>query len=71
LRNALQGVHLLHCPIAGCCLINFLAVVDGPDQWTAPSWVQEAVPGGTWRRSPGWHLAVTDMLTAVPQSPGW
>jgi salicylate hydroxylase len=65
------GAHLLHYPISDGQIINFLAVVDGPARWTAPGWMQDAEPGE--HRSPftGWHPAVTEMLTAVPQSPRW
>ena len=65
------GAHLLHYPIAGGALINFLAVIDGPDQWTAPAWMQDAAPGAPLAAFTGWHPAVTQMLTAVPQSPRW
>jgi len=65
------GAHLLHYPIDGGALINFLAVVDGPEQWTAPAWMQDAGPGARLAAFTGWHPAVTEMITAVPQSPRW
>jgi hypothetical protein len=65
------GAHLLHYPIAGGSLINFLAVVEGPQRWTAPAWMDAAAPGAHLETFAGWHLAVTKMLTAVPQSPRW
>ena len=46
------GAHLLHFPIADGSVINFLAVVEGPGQWTAPAWMAGAEPVHTWRRSP-------------------
>jgi salicylate hydroxylase len=39
------GAHLLHYPIAGGRLINFLAVIEGPARWTAPAWMETAAPG--------------------------
>jgi len=65
------GAHLLHYPIDGGRLVNFLAVIDGPPQWTAPAWLEEAAPGAHLAPFAGWHPAVTEMLAAVPQSPRW
>ena len=63
--------HLLHYPIAGGSLINFMAVIEGPARWTAPTWMKAAAPGAHLAAFTGWHPAVTQMLTAVPQSPRW
>jgi hypothetical protein len=65
------GAHLLHYPIDGGRLINFLAVIDTPGQWTAPGWMEAAPDGAHLKAFAGWHPAVTDMLSAVPQSPRW
>jgi salicylate hydroxylase len=65
------GAHLLHYPIDGGSVINFLAVIDGPPRWTAPGWLEEAPPGAHLEAFAGWHPAVTEMLAAVPQSPRW
>jgi salicylate hydroxylase len=65
------GAHLLHYPIAGGSVINFLAVIEGPDQWTASAWMEVAEPGAHLEAFAGWHPAVTEMLSAVPQSPRW
>jgi salicylate hydroxylase len=65
------GAHLLHYPISGGQIINFLAVVDGPDRWTAPLWQEQAAPGAHLAPFAGWHPAVTEMLAAAPQSPRW
>ena len=65
------GAHLLHYPIQGGSVINFLAVIDGPERWTAPAWLEEAAPGAHLAPFANWHPAVTEMLTAVPQSPRW
>jgi salicylate hydroxylase len=65
------GAHLLHYPISGGQIINFLAVIDGPSRWTAPAWMEQAPPGAHLEPFAGWHPAVAEMLTAVPQSPRW
>ncbi len=65
------GAHLLHYPVSGGRLINFLAVVEGPERWTAPAWMETAAPGAHLAAFDGWHPAVTEMIGAVPQSPRW
>jgi salicylate hydroxylase len=65
------GAHLLHYPVDGGSVINFLAVIEGPQQWTAPAWMAPAEPGAHLVRFAGWHPAVTEMLSAVPQSARW
>jgi salicylate hydroxylase len=65
------GAHLLHYPICGGTLINFLAVIDEPAQWTAPAWMEQAEPGAHLRAFAGWHPAVIELIGAVPQSPRW
>jgi salicylate hydroxylase len=65
------GAHLLHYPIDGGRLINFLAVIDEPREWTAPGWMDQAEPGGHLKAFAGWHPAVTEMIGAAPQSPRW
>jgi salicylate hydroxylase len=61
--------HLLHFAIDAGKVINFLAVVDEPAQWTAPSWMAPAEPGAHLAPFAGWHPAVLEMIGAVPQSP--
>src|SRR5215467_96110 len=56
------GAHLLHYPIAGGSLINFLAVVEGPRQWTAPAWMEAAAPGSHLEAFTGWDPAAHAML---------
>ena len=65
------GAHLLHYPIAGGSLINFLAVVEGPSYWTSPAWMDVAEAGAHLEAFSGWHPAVTEMIGAAPQSPRW
>jgi salicylate hydroxylase len=65
------GAHLLHYPISGGSLINFLAVIDEPARWTAPAWMADAEPGALLNAFAGWHPAVTEIVGAVPQSPRW
>jgi salicylate hydroxylase len=65
------GAHLLHYPICGGELINFLAVIDAPARWVAPGWMEPAEPGAHLEAFAGWHPAVTELIGAVPQSPRW
>jgi salicylate hydroxylase len=65
------GAHLLHYPISGGTMINFLAVIDGPEVWPGPAWMEAAEPGAHLQPFAGWHPAVTEMIGAVPQSPRW
>ena len=65
------GAHLLHYPISGGSVINFLAVIDEPDQWTTPAWTEPAEPGAHLKAFAGWHRGVTELIGAVPQSPRW
>ncbi len=65
------GAHLLHYPVDGGRVINFLAVIDGPARWTAPAWMEPAAPGAHLEAFAGWHPAVTEMIGAAPQSPRW
>ena len=61
--------HLLHFSIDGGKVINFLAVVDEPARWSAPTWIAPAEPGAHLAAFAGWHPAVVEMIGAVPQSP--
>ena len=65
------GAHLLHYPISGGSVINFLAVIDTPERWTAPAWMEAAESGANLEAFAGWHPAVTEMIGAAPQSPRW
>jgi salicylate hydroxylase len=65
------GAHLLHYPICGGKLINFLAVIDEPATWTASAWMEPAEPDAHSKEFAGWHPAVTELISAVPQSPRW
>jgi salicylate hydroxylase len=65
------GAHLLHYPVSGGSVINFLAVTDEPARWTATDWTEPSPPGAHLAAFSGWHPAVTEMIGAVPQSPRW
>jgi salicylate hydroxylase len=65
------GAHLLHFPVSQGSVINFLAVVDEPEQWRNAAWTEAAAPGAHLRAFAGWHAAVTELISAVPQSPRW
>lgn len=61
--------HLLHYLVGDT--VNFLAVLDGPERWAFPTGQTEAAPGTLATAFAGWHPAVLEMITAVPQSPRW
>ncbi|MEK6443883.1 FAD-dependent monooxygenase [Pseudonocardia sp. T1-2H] len=63
------GAHLLHYPIGA--MVNFLAVIEGPPIWTEPLGTAIAADGELVGHFTGWHPAIIEMLTAVPQSPRW
>jgi salicylate hydroxylase len=64
------GAHLLHYPIDGGRIINFLAVVCVAE-WEGEAWMQECDPGESAERFTGWHPAVREMVGAVSQSARW
>jgi salicylate hydroxylase len=64
-----SGAHLLHYSIGEA--INFLAVLDSPEEWAHPTGMCEAELGTLEAAFAGWHPAVVEMVTAVPQSPRW
>ena len=64
--------HLLHYAIGPRGEdVNFLAVLEGPDAWTAGAGPAEAAPGTLARAFEGWAPAVREMVEAVPQSAHW
>ncbi|POX40633.1 monooxygenase [Streptomyces sp. Ru73] len=65
------GAHVLHYPIDSTGTVNFLAVVEGPAQWTTDGWRTEAAPGELPAAFEGWHPAITEMLSGAPQSARW
>jgi salicylate hydroxylase len=65
------GAHVLHYPIAGGEVVNFLAVVDEPATWPAEAWVTETVPGEQLASFEGWHPAVTEMIAATDLAQRW
>jgi salicylate hydroxylase len=65
------GAHLVHYPINGGSIINFLAVIEGPESLTAPRWMVLAEPAAQLEAFSFRHPAITEMLAAVPQSPRW
>ena len=64
--------HLLHYAIGGDgAIVNFFAVVEGPQIWIHESSVvevQEEVPVASFR---GWHPAVTEMIKAASSPLRW
>ena len=63
------GAHVLHYAIGD--VVNFLAVVDGPDPWPGLGGMIPAAPGELEEAFRDWHPAVRALLGAVPQSPRW
>ena len=63
------GAHVLHYQVGQS--VNFLAVVDGPERWTAPGGLAEAAPGELAAAFGGWHPSLLEMIDAVPQSDRW
>lgn len=64
------GGHLLHYPIDGGRIVNFLAVVDR-QEWTEPAWKVPAEVHEAVAAFEGWHPAVTEMVGAVKEDPAW
>lgn len=64
------GAHFLSYPITGG-LLNFLAVVPGPDPWQHPSWRVDEPAETAAGIFQDWHRPVVDMIEAVEQSPRW
>lgn len=65
------GAHVLHYPIDSAGTVNFLAVVEGPQRWTADTWRADAAPGELLAAFEGWHPAMAEMLAGAPQSARW
>ncbi|RTL66142.1 MAG: FAD-dependent monooxygenase [Pseudonocardiaceae bacterium] len=63
------GAHLLHYAIGD--VVNFLAVIEGPDAWDAPGGMAPAADGELAAAFRDWHPAVRQMIDAVPQGPRW
>lgn len=65
------GGHVLHYPIGDGEVINFLAVVDGPDRWDTPEWVLPASPAEITAAFDGWHPAVRQLVAATSLHQRW
>ena len=66
------NAHLLHYPIGPSGLdINFLAVVEGPRSWTHENWVAPVTHHEAVTSFKGWHPAVVEMISSVPQNLRW
>jgi salicylate hydroxylase len=62
--------HLLHYPIGGGELINFLAVVRVP-RWDAEAWMEPCRVQDAVHAFAGWHPAVTAMVGATEHGSRW
>jgi salicylate hydroxylase len=66
------GAHVVHYPVgASGDVVNFLAVVEGPPQWTDEKWLVPVRDGEHLAAFRGWHPVVTDMIDAVPHTVRW
>lgn len=65
------GGHLLHYPIGGGEVVNFLAVVEGPRTWQAQSWAAPATSEKISAAFTGWHPAVVEMVSATCLHQRW
>jgi salicylate hydroxylase len=67
-----DGQHLLNFPInAEATRLNFLAVVEEPEIWTAPGWRLPATKEEATEKFAGWHPAVLEMLNGVDSLERW
>jgi salicylate hydroxylase len=64
------GGHLLHYPIDGGRMVNFLAVVRTP-AWRSEGWMEECDTSESIAAFRGWHPAVCEMVGAVSESARW
>lgn len=64
--------HLLHYAIGpDGGTVNFLAVLEGPREWSGPAGPVTAEPGTLAAAFAGWAPAARQMVQAVPQSDHW
>jgi len=67
-----EGQHLLNFPInTDATRLNFLAVVEEPKRWTAPSWRLPATKEEASEKFAGWHPAILQMLNGVDSLERW
>ena len=64
------GRHLLHYPIDGGQVINFLAVVRTP-HWSTEGWMERCLVQDAIDAFDGWHPAVTAMVGATQEGSRW
>ena len=64
------GGHLLHYPIGGG-VVNFLAVVAGPETWTGADWAAKVARAEISGAFAGWHPAVTEMVSQASMARRW
>ncbi|MER5394423.1 FAD-dependent monooxygenase, partial [Saccharopolyspora sp. NPDC002686] len=65
------GGHVLHYPIGDGSVVNFLAVVEGPRDWTAPGWVLPTTLEEITAEFAGWHPAMRQMVEATTLHQRW
>ncbi|GAB3302027.1 FAD-dependent monooxygenase [Parasphingorhabdus pacifica] len=65
------GAHVLHYAIGDGSLINFLAVVHEPEQWSSSSWVENVTPAQLSACFDGWHPGVREMVESTTLHRRW
>ncbi|MBK0869510.1 FAD-dependent monooxygenase [Saccharopolyspora sp. HNM0986] len=65
------GAHVLHYPIGDGSVVNFLAVVDAPHEWTSPTWTMATSRAEIAEFFAGWHPGVVEMVTATTLHQRW
>jgi salicylate hydroxylase len=65
--------HVVHYPIGGSGdVVNFLAVVEGPQSWNrSDGWVDEVHEDAPVRAFEGWHPGIIEMIGAVRHRVRW
>jgi salicylate hydroxylase len=58
------GRHVVHYPLRGDALMNFVGVVEGVD-WQVESWTAQGSPADLARDFAGWHADVHAMIAAI------
>ncbi len=67
-----RDAHLLHFALGPSGEdVNFLAVVEGPTEWTFDTWVAPVTHDVAMSAFAGWHPAVIEMIGAVEHTKRW
>ena len=64
------GGHIVHYPIRGGALTNFVGVVER-DDWREESWTQSGSTGECLDDYPGWHPDIRRLISALQSTMKW